>query len=201
MRITTLSVRRPGRCRYCLAMRWDWQAIGTIVAIAAVAVTLIFNLVSLRWTRTGQRLIEQGQQQDLAVAEATAQRSEAAARLTEGYTQRVVDALEAIARSGIGGGPARLSKVSWSMEHHAGDTYRLTNTGDAKAWNVKLTSDRTLHLLNVTGGPDLDEGEALTFIASAHMGTRDRTITVTWNSDAQGTSGGTWRYPLPGPPR
>jgi hypothetical protein len=182
-------------------MRWDWQAIGTIVAIAAVAVTLIFNLVSLRLTRDGQRLIELGQQQDREMAEATAQRSEAAARLTEEYTQRVVDALEAIAMSGIGGGPARLPKVAWSMDHHVGDTYRLTNTGDAKAWNVTLTSDETLHLLKVTGGPDLGEGEALTFVASVHMGTRDRTISVTWNSDGQGTPGGTWRYPLPARPR
>jgi hypothetical protein len=183
-------------------MRWDWQAIGTNVAIAAVAVTLIFNLVSLRLTRAGQRLIEQGQQQDREMFEATAQRSEAAARLTEGYTQRVVDALEAIARSGIGDGPARLPRVAWSMEHHVGDTYRLTNTGDTKAWNVTLTSDETLELLNIEGGPDLGEGEALTFMASVHWGTRDSTITVTWNSDGQGTPGGTWRYPLPArPPR
>ena len=182
-------------------MRWDWQAIGTIVAIAAVAVTLIFNLLSQRQTRAGQRLIEQGQQQDREMAEATAQRSEAAARLTEGYTQRVVDALEAIARSGIGGGPARLPKVAWSMDHHVGDTYRLTNTGDAEAWNVTLSSDETLELLNVEGGPDLGEGEALTFMASVHWGTRDSTISVTWNSDGQGTPGGTWRYPLPARPR
>ena len=183
-------------------MRWDWQAIGTIVATTAVAVTLIFNLISLRLTRAGQRLIQQGQQQDREMAEATAQRSEAAARLTEGYTQRVVEALEAIARSGIGGGPARQPKVAWSMEHHVGDTYRLTNTGDAKAWSVTLTSDETLSLMDVEGGPDLDEGEALTFMAFVHGGTRDRTITVTWNSDPQGTLGGTWRYPLPArPPR
>jgi hypothetical protein len=182
-------------------MQWDWQAIGTIVAIAAVAVTLYFNLLSQRQTRAGQKLIEQGQQQDLEVAEATAQRSEAAAQLTEGYTQRVVDALEAIARSGIGGGPARLPKVAWSMEHHAGDTYRLTNIGDAKAWNVTLNSDETLILIDVPDRPDLAEGEAFTFMAAVHMGTRDRTITVTWDSDAQGTSGGTWRYPLPARPR
>lgn len=182
-------------------MRWDWQAIGTIVAIAAVAVTLVFNLLSQRQTRAGQRLIEQGQEQDREMAEATAQRSEAAARLTEGYTQRVVDALEAIARSGIGGGPARLPKVAWSMDHEEGHIYRLTNTGDVKAWNVTLSSDETLVLLNVTGGPDLDEGEAITFGAAVHWGTRDRTITVTWNSDGAGTAGGTWRYPLPARPR
>jgi hypothetical protein len=87
------------------------------------------------------------------------------------------------------------------MEHHVGDTYRLTNTGDAKAWNVTLTSDETLELLNVEGGPDLGEREALTFMAFVHWGTRDSTITVTWNSDGQGTPGGTWRYPLPARPR
>lgn len=51
---------------------------------------------------------------------------------------------------------------------HQGDTYRLTKTGDAKAWNVTLGSDETLHLLNVTGGPDVGEGEALTFMASMY---------------------------------
>jgi len=183
-------------------MQWDWQAIGTIVAIAAVAVTLVFNLLSQRLTRAGQRLIEQGQQQDREIAEVTAQRSESAARLTESYTQRVVDALEAIARSGIGGGSARIPKVAWSMDHHVGDTYRLTNTGDAKAWNVTLASDETLHLLKVPIAPDLDEGEALTFMAAASMRTRDRTITVAWDIDGHGTAGGTWRYPLPArPPR
>ena len=87
------------------------------------------------------------------------------------------------------------------MDHEEGHIYRLTNTGDAKAWNVTLSSDETLVLLNVTGGPDLDEGEAITFGAAVHWGTRDRTITVTWTSDGAGTAGGTWRYPLPARPR
>lgn len=175
-------------CGYRLGMQWDWLAIGTIVAIAAVAVTMIFNILLLR--------------QDRQIAEATAQRSEAAARLTEGYTQRVVDALETISRSGIGGGPSRPPRVTWSMVYDNGDTYRLTNTGDAKAWNVTLTSDETLMLLDVPDGPALDESEALTFMAAVHMGTKDRTITVTWDGDAQGAAGGTWRYPLPTrPPR
>lgn len=178
-------------------MRWDWQAIGTIAAIAGVAIVLIFNLLSQRQTRAGQRLIEQGQQQDREIAEATAQRSEAAARLTESYTQRVVDSLEAIARSGIGGGSARSAKVAWSMDHDDGVVYRLTNTGDSKAWNVRLGSDATLGLISVPVAPDLGAGDAITFGAVESMATRDRTITVDWDSDGQGTGGGTWRYPLP----
>lgn len=181
-------------------MHWDWQAIGTIVAIAAVAISLVFNLVSQRQTRAGQRLIELGQQQEREIAEATAERSEAAARLTESYTRRVVEALEAIARSGVGGTSVRPPKVAWSMDHHAGDTYRLTNIGDAKAWNVSLSSDETLELIEVGGGPDLDEGEALTFMAAVDMATRDLTITVAWDSDEDGSPGGTWRYPLPSRP-
>ena len=90
--------------------------------------------------------------------------------------------LEAIARSGIGVGPARVPKVAWSMDHHQGDTFRLTNTGDAKAWNVTVSSDETLHSLNVTRGPDLGEGEALTFMAAAHWGTRDRTASACYST-------------------
>ena len=86
------------------------------------------------------------------------------------------------------------------MDHQAGNTYRLTNIGDAKALNVHFASDETLQLLNVQGGPDLDAGEAMTFIASVTLGTRDRTITVNWNGDKPGNPRRTWRYPLPGPP-
>jgi hypothetical protein len=167
-------------------------------------IALVFNLLSQRQTRAGQRLIEQGQQQDRELAEAAAHRSEAAAALTEGYTQRVVDALEAIARSGLGGSApaAPPPRVRWSMRHSVGDTYLLENIGDAPAWKVNLASDETLELVNVPTGTNLGPDEGMTFMAAPDMGTRDRTITVTWKHDEEGTPGGTWKYPLPArPPR
>jgi hypothetical protein len=104
---TRSHVRRSHHYRACVAIdwhgvgvaigEWNWQAIGTIVALGALLVALWFSLRSLRLTREGQQLTRGGQQQDRQIAEATAERSEAAARLTEEYTRRVVDALEALA--------------------------------------------------------------------------------------------------------
>lgn len=74
----------------------DWQAIGTIVALAGVIVTFVLTLRSEQLTRSGL-------DQDRELAERSASRSEAAARLTEEYTRRVVDALESRARLGVGG--------------------------------------------------------------------------------------------------
>jgi hypothetical protein len=51
-----------------------------------------------------------------------------------------------------------------------GDTYRLPKTGDAKAWNVTLSSEGTLHLLDLPLAPDLDGGEAVTFMAAVSNG-------------------------------
>jgi hypothetical protein len=67
------------------------------VARGALLVALWFNLRLLRLRHEGQQLTRDGQQQDRQIAEATAERSEAATRLTEEYTRRVVDALEALA--------------------------------------------------------------------------------------------------------
>jgi ElaB/YqjD/DUF883 family membrane-anchored ribosome-binding protein len=180
----------------------NWTAVAAISAAIGVILTLILNLRSQIQTRAGQRLVESGQKQEQEISEATAARAEAAAALTEGYTQRIVDALEAIARNGLGAPAGVPARVKWELLHHAGDTYRLTNIGNRKAWNIRLAADPTLHLVNPPEGESLDEDEALTFMAAAHMGTRDRTITVTWDGDDAGAEGGVWRYPLPGrPPR
>lgn len=166
----------------------DWQAVGTIVALLGVIASLAVTI--------------RGQQQERKLAENSAARSEAASGLTEGYTARVVDALEAIAASGsLGGTPATVAaRVKWSMRHHGGDTYIVENVGDVVAHGVELSSDPTLGMVGVTGGPDVAPGEAMTFLAALTFDTRDSTITVAWDNP-DGTSG-EWRYPLPSrPPR
>lgn len=163
-----------------------WAAMVTAVVTAAGVIGSFW----LTWRST---------KQNEEAAQAAASRSEAAAALAEHYTVRVVDALESIAAnidSGLPGSAAPPVGIRWSLVHDRGDTYRLTNTGDTEASNVTVTGHPSLvGPQNLNGGPDLAADEALTFIAVPTMGTKDRTITVTW-TDPNGEEG-TWRYPLP----
>lgn len=184
-----------------------WQAFGVIVALVGVLLTLLLNLRSQRQTAENLRLNREGlglaktkAAQDERSAEAAASRSEAAARLTEEYTRRVVDALESMASNGLGAGSAAPSRVRWSMEWDRGDTYRLTNVGDATAYAVSLSAVDP-SLINWFEPPeaiDLASGEALTFMAGLTMATTDSTITVHW-TDGEGFPQ-EWRYPLPAKP-
>lgn len=182
----------------------DWQGVGTLVALLGVIATLVLNLRSEKLTRAGQDLTLKGQRQDREISENSALRSEAAARLTEDYTRRVVDALERIAREGLGSAssPEQL-RVAWSLDHHSGDMYRLTNTGNATAQHVDVSAHESMGgLMALQGGPDLAPGEAMTFMAAPSMATSDSTITVTWlQPDASPEPLGRWRYPLPARPR
>jgi hypothetical protein len=105
-------------------------------------------------------------------------------------------ALSTITLSGVGAA-APPPIVAWSLEPAGDDTYRLTNTGNAKAWHVKIESDESLVLFDVPEGRDLDATEAVIFYALPDLGTRDMTITATWNGDEHVSAGGTWRYPPP----
>jgi hypothetical protein len=166
----------------------DWQAIGTLVALVGL-------IASLRITRSGQK-------QEREIAENTASRAEAAARLTEDYTRRVVDALERMAATGLGGiGAPHEPKVVWNLVHQAGDMYRLTNTGDADARSVAISGHESMGgLIGTTEADEIQPGEAITFMAAPSMATSDFTITVTWLQPGDGAVTGRWRYPLPMPP-
>jgi hypothetical protein len=171
----------------------QWTAIGVMVTGLGVIVTGVGVIVSGIFTRRGLN-------QDRAIAENTAARSEAAARLTEEYTTRIVDALEKIASEGLGAGGARRG-VRWELAHHDGDRYRLTNVGDSAAHDVKVETDESLPTTNFEGGPDVGPGEALSFMAITTFGTRDSTVTVRWREEGKDEDL-VWRYPLPGrPPR
>jgi hypothetical protein len=165
----------------------DWEALATIVALSGVVASFVLTL-------RGQKLEREN-------AENTASRAEAAARLTEGYTARVVDALEAMARQGIGGAPMAPSAVRWSLSHQAGDTYIVENVGTAAATSLAVSADDTLPLLATGPQPDrLDPGEALSFMAAPSLATSDFTITVSWITEGEDAPR-EWRYPLPFPSR
>lgn len=168
-------------------MDWDWQAIGTIVALLGVA-----GSFGLTW---------RGQRQERQIAENSARRSEAAAALTADNTTRVIEALEQIATiGGPGAGAPALAPVKWSMRYDGGDSFRLENEGSATAHGVSLSAHESLgDPMLLSGGPDLGPGESLVFLAAPTMETTDTTITVEWTNE-DGTPG-RWRYPLPGKPR
>jgi len=165
----------------------DWQTIGTIGALIGVVASF--------------GLTVRGQKQDRELSHNSASRAEAAARLTEGYTARVVEALETIAAAGTFTAPtAAPERVRWSMNNRTGSTYILENIGSATAWSVKVTGHKTLL------GPDMLQdkddiasGEAVTFRAAQTMATSDTTITVTWSTDPDDPANTTsvWQYPLP----
>jgi len=176
---------------------WDWQTIAAIATALGVIVALLGLIRQDKNTRDGL-------QQDRIIAEATAERAEAAARLTQEYTLRVVEALETMAARG-GPGMAPIDrKVKWSLEHHSGDMFILTNEGGATAHHVTVTAHESLPLIELDNDQELDPGEAMTFIAAPSMGTADLTITVLWEEEvSEGVRvGRDWKYPLPlGPPR
>ncbi len=179
-----------------------WEAVATIVALLGVLVTFVFNIRSNRLTRRSvdqdRELAREAMAQDREIHEATARRSEAAARLTETYTQRIVDALERIAdrpRVGATSFGAAATAARWKLEHDQGDRYRLQNVGGAVAKAVHVSADDTLPVSHIQGRPDLRPGEALTFMATRTMATTDSTVTVTWMAGDHEEQ--IWQYPLP----
>ncbi|MEL7978356.1 hypothetical protein AAG589_20995 [Isoptericola sp. F-RaC21] len=167
--------------------------------VAAVGIGLSFWL-TLRGQRTENDRAESAERS----SEASAERSERAAALTIDTLTRIADALDTLAAQGLAGPSAvRPARVEWSLAHHGGDTYILTNTGEATAHHMTLTADESLIRADdwptdVTLGP----GEALTFMALVTMGTRDKTITVKWADAEDADELREWRYPLPPrPPR
>jgi len=167
----------------------DWPAVGTLIALAGVIVSF--------W------LTRRGQNQEKALAENSAERAEAAARLTEDYTARVVIALERMAAlsSSTSAMAAPTPRVRFSLSYDRGDTYLLENIGDAMAQGITLGGHETLIGPDrVSGGPNLGPGEALTFMAARSMATSDSTITVSYRESPNGEEL-RWSYPLPSKPR
>ena len=167
--------------------------------VAAVGIALSFWL-TLRGQRTETARTESAEKS----SEANAERSERAAALTIDTLTRIADALDTLAAQGLAGPSAiRPARVEWSLAHHQGDMYILTNTGEATAHHVTPTADESLIRADdwpadVTLGP----GEALTFMALVTMGTRDTTIAVKWADTEDAEELREWRYPLPPrPPR
>src|SRR5690606_22824435 len=131
---------------------------------------IVSNVIAIR----GQRLQERVAREAEAHNRATAQRSEAAARLQIDQTARVIDALETLAAKGLPA-PAILAQeaaVRWQLRLHAGDTYVLENTGGATAYTVSVTGHESLiGPDHIRGGPEVQPGEVITFMAAVVLAT------------------------------
>jgi hypothetical protein len=116
---------------------------------------------------------------------------------------RMAIALEVLSTKDFGQnqGLAEVPKVEWTLRWFNGDTYILTNEGNAVAISVKITAHESLMTPSeLPESEDVQPSEALTFMAARSLGTVDSTITVTWRDDSGNER--TWRYPLPPrPPR
>lgn len=155
------------------------QPLGTVVAMVGVIVTLVLTM--------------RGQRQEERIAEATASRAESAARVSEEYTRRIVDALEAMTSRDEG---QRVQGVRWTLQRDDRHRYVLSNTGATAATEVRVSADDTLPLrLEQPDRLVVGPGEAIAFMAFPTLATRDLAITVTWHAD--GGEDQQWQYPLP----
>jgi len=172
------------------------QAQEIAILVTGVGV-IVSNVVAVRGQRLQGRIATNAEGHN----QASAERSEAAARLQIDQTERVVTALEPLASKDLSGTVAARQplNVRWGLTHHGGDANILENIGTATAFAVTVTGHESLiGPQNIQGGPDLQPGEALTFIAALVLSTSDTTITTRWrDSDDVAAEEHTWRYPLP----
>ncbi|WP_102159410.1 hypothetical protein [Zhihengliuella halotolerans] len=163
----------------------DWATIadiattvGTFVALAGVITSVVINVRS---------------------EQATAMRSEAAARLADANTRRAIEALERIAdripgAMTISSGNAR-PKVAWAMRHQEGDLYILENVGDAPAQQTSIESAPGSNLrFEPPAVADVEPGESVTFRAALRLTTSDSALTISWQENGEARQ---WQYPLP----
>lgn len=165
----------------------DAQFFGVYVAAAGIIVSAVLSIVeSRRQSRN---------------AAASAQRAEAAGRVSDYNAQRIISALERLADSAASSRPAALfqppKRVVWQLEPRAG-SYQLTNTGTGTAAGVRIRLPASLPARTPADARSLAPGESLAFAATPDRRTTDATVTVTWQ-DPDGTER-EWLYPLPPAP-
>lgn len=171
----------------------DGQSIANLITALGVVASIVLGALNMR------------SQQKLA--QAAADRAEAAGRVSADNTEKVISALEKMAdtaeilaeqpRRGILP-PEAAKRARWRLDHYKGDTYQLTNIGNATATNVDVSAHESL----IFQGPEspivLRPDEGVTFLAAASLATHDKTITVRW--DAEDGTSADWKYPLPPKP-
>lgn len=88
--------------------------------------------------------------------------------------------------------------VDWRLSHWNGDTYELLNTGTSTAFDVQLVGHPTLIGPNIVdGGPDIEPGGQLMFMAARSLQTESAALEVSWLNRAGDTDRETRNRQLP----
>jgi hypothetical protein len=91
---------------------------------------------------------------------------------------------------------ANQPSVGWSVSHHKGAYFGITNTGDAPAHDVTVRHQNLKCTDMTVAAGDLSPGEGCEFIIIGRSGTTDNNLYVTWRDTPSGLTR-TWRHPLP----
>lgn len=165
--------------------------IGLVAAVAQVAAVGV-AAISIR---TSYNIASSAQQHAAAAADAAAQRAEHAAIENERYTQRIADALQAIA-DGVPIATAVARSVRWTLLPVSRHQYQLMNVGGVDAHDVRITSDESLPVRGISKSQEIIRpSEFMLFAAARTFGTTDSTIRVQWCDDTGAEH--EWRSPLP----
>ena len=188
-RVVLRSARAPPYRR-----SMDWTAAGVIVSgalgAAALAVSLWDRKVNARNAADADRRADR--------AQATADEAAAAAKRAADATERMAQAAQeqALAAARVSPEP----QAAWTLERWPGDTFALTNVGNADALDVHVDTGDLRAVPMDAGGLDrerVEPGEVVRFAAGVTFGTKDDTVTVTWADEPGGTEPRSWKRPLP----
>lgn len=116
--------------------------------------------------------------------------SRASARATAEAQERIARVLEAA------NAPPPLV-VRWRLHGAGQDRYRLTNTGNLTAEQVKVRAwpGELSNLVSAEEQPDIEAADGYTFSAMRRLGVTVREIEVTWNDASSGHQSKRLRFP------
>lgn len=95
-----------------------------------------------------------------------------------------------------------LRGARWAIDPNGGDTYLVTNIGDARAYDVRISAFKDLSILQGPEPQDVDPDEALEIMALQYGAVEDNRVLVNWRDEADSVEERSWKHPLPPrPPR
>lgn len=92
---------------------------------------------------------------------------------------------------------APLPQAAWTLEHHDGDAYLLTNVGTGTAHAVALDTGDMVVRDGQWPRDTIAPSESAKLLAARSLATRDDTVTVRWADEPRGAERRSWQRPLP----
>lgn len=92
-------------------------------------------------------------------------------------------------------------RVRWQVRWNGGDTYVVENQGDGTAFQVEVAHEGLVETFSDSRTSRLAPSEAVEFMATVTMSTRDNTVYANWAPDKVSGDRQQWQHPLPPRPR